>query len=109
MFSSYSTSVLFQVVKPDDVNESDFNLVADTEVLGFSIPVVPKVTNISMPIRITLQSLRGRREEVSRVQIDCILSYNCSIFSLSQPFFEPVCVSWDFNAIQKGEEAMKDL
>lgn len=108
MFSSYSTSVLFQVVKPDDVNESDFNLVADTEVLGFSIPVVPKVTNISMPIRITLQSLRGRREEVSRVQIDCILSFllsnNCQFF-LSLSHFLNLCasrgISMQFKRVRK--------
>lgn len=71
VFNSYSTNVLFQVVKPDNVNESDFTLMADTEVLGFDIPIVPNVSNLSMPIRITLQSFSGRKGEVSCVQVNC--------------------------------------
>lgn len=64
VFNHYATNVFFQVTPPEDMNASDYDIVADTEVLGFSIPEEPNITDLRMPVRITLQSLRGRRGEV---------------------------------------------
>lgn len=52
----YSTPILFPVLV---LNESDFDLVPDTEVIGFSIVGEDNVTNTS--VTITLQSLLGRQ------------------------------------------------
>ena len=60
----YSTPNLFQVVVPPNVNASDFNRTADTEVIGFTIPNY-NITNATDPIRISFQSLRAREGKVS--------------------------------------------
>lgn len=68
VFNFYASSILFQVVKPDDVNTT-FDIVTDTEVLGFLIPDDTNITNLSMPVTITLQSMRGRNEKVTLIII----------------------------------------
>ena len=65
VLNHYATNSLFQVAAPDGVNASVFDVVADTEVIGFSIPEQPIVANLSTPVRITLQSFRGRSGLVS--------------------------------------------
>lgn len=64
VFNHYNEPSLFPIVIPDDVNMSEFDRVADSEVLGFTIPGTT-VTNLNTtPITYTVQSLRGRRGEV---------------------------------------------
>ena len=64
MLNLYSKPVLFPVLRPTDVNASDFDLIADTQVVGFSIAGVDNVTNTS--VIITMQSLMARDGIVSR-------------------------------------------
>ena len=67
----YSTPILFPVLPPEDTNESLFDVIADTQVIGFIIPQVPNVTNVT--VKITLQSLQGRNGTVSCVCYSRIL------------------------------------
>lgn len=69
VFNHYVTSVFFPLSRPDNVNESDYDVVTDTEVIGFTIPEEPNITNLSMPVRIILQSMRGRRGEVIMIKL----------------------------------------
>lgn len=67
VLNHYATNVLFPLNSSEFniVNSSEFNIVTDTEVIGFGIPEEPNITNLNMPVKITLQSLRGRRGEAS--------------------------------------------
>ena len=59
LLNLYNTPVLFPILQPDSVNVSAReDVIADTQVIGFSIPGQPNITNIS--VNITLQSLMGR-------------------------------------------------
>ena len=62
VFNSYNTPNLFQNVPPPNV--SNFSIIADTEVVGLTIPN-HNISNLSMPIKITLQSLSRRMGSVS--------------------------------------------
>lgn len=64
VLSYYATNVFFQVTPPEEANASDYSIEADTEVIGFTIPDEPNITNLSMPVIITLQSMRGRSGKV---------------------------------------------
>ncbi len=64
VFNHYNEPVLFPLVIPDDVNASEFDMVADSEVIGFTIPGVT-IMNLSKPIKYTVQSFRGRNGLVS--------------------------------------------
>ena len=67
----YSTPSLFQVKTPEGVNESDFEFVADSAVVGLTINRNNvELTDLTEPVVITLQSLRALRGEV------CV-SFNC--------------------------------
>ena len=61
IYNLYREPVLFQVVRPETMNASEFDLVTDTEVIGFSIPQNLTITNLSKPVVISFQSLRARR------------------------------------------------
>lgn len=75
----YSTPILFPILMPLDANESDFDLIADTEVIGFSIAGKDNVTNIS--VSITLQSLKGREGgNVSCFLFACVGKNSSNIF-----------------------------
>ncbi len=76
VFTTYRTPVLFQVVPPEETYSnvstpvetnstvSNYNITADTMVLGFSLPN-KNVTNLTNPVRITLQSIRAQQNKVT--------------------------------------------
>ena len=62
----YSTPTLFQVKTPEGVNNSEFEFVADSAVVGLTINRNnTELTDLTEPVVITLQSLRALRGEVS--------------------------------------------
>ncbi|ORU94619.1 MAG: hypothetical protein A6F71_09400 [Cycloclasticus sp. symbiont of Poecilosclerida sp. M] len=102
-FTTYRTPALFQVVPPQELNRSSYNVTTDTMVLGFSIPE-KDFTNLSSLIIITLQSIRARENKVSTTFPMTPLYVH--VFVCIQPWSEPVCVSWDFNGGDDGELIM---
>ena len=61
----YSTPNLFQVKVPEGMNNSDFEFVADSAVVGLTINRDAKeLSNLSEPVIITLQSLRALSGQV---------------------------------------------
>ena len=61
----YSTPNLFQVKVPEGTNQSDFDIVADSAVVGLTINRDAKeLSNLTEPVIITLQSLRARMGQV---------------------------------------------
>ena len=78
VLNHYATSVLFQLAIPESVNSSEFNVIVDTEVIGFLIPEEPNVSNLSMPVTITLQSFRGRNGEVSTCNSSVFIFHSLS-------------------------------
>ena len=65
VLNHYATSIFFPLATPEGFNESEYEMVTDTEVIGFTIPEEPNITNLTDPVVIVLQSLRGRNGEVS--------------------------------------------
>ena len=64
VFTSYKTPALFQVVPPNEMNRSNYDFVADTVVLGFTIPD-RNFSELTNPVIITLQSFRASQNMVS--------------------------------------------
>lgn len=62
IFTSYRTPILFQIAPP--TNQSTFDVETDTTVIGFSI-ANKTFTNLTNPVRFTLQSKRARQNMVS--------------------------------------------
>lgn len=63
VLNHYVEPTLFPLVIPEDANASEYSVVPDTEVLGFTV-TGKTIANLSEPVRLTFQSLRGRRGEV---------------------------------------------
>ncbi len=86
VFSSYNSPILFQVVTPKNV--SDYNMTADTEVLGFTLPG-NNISNLndSMAITITLQSIRALQGKVINSNFCVHYNNNLINFSHSQSHF----------------------
>lgn len=64
VFTSYKTPVLFQVVPPNELNRSSYDVIADTAVIGFTI-ANRTFTNLNTTVKITLQSMRAQEKLVS--------------------------------------------
>ena len=73
----YSTPSLFQIKAPEGVNESDFEFVADSAVVGLTINRNnTELTDLNEPVFITLQSLRALQGEVSYEAKQCTFLHN---------------------------------
>ncbi len=78
VFTFYSTPSLFQIKAPEGINESDFEYVADSAVVGLTINRNnTELADLNEPVSITLQSLRALRGEV-RIYLDLY----CSEFAI---------------------------
>ena len=73
----YSTPSLFQIKAPEGVNESEFEFVADSAVVGLTINRnSTELTDLNEPVFITLQSLRALQGEVSYEAKKCTLPHD---------------------------------
>ena len=96
----YSTPTLFQVKEPDGFNESvsgEFEFVADSAVVGLNISRDDKeLSNLTVPVNITLQSLRALGGQVWLNSHTHAKPFNLQ--TTLQNWSNPICVSWDFGA-----------
>ena len=83
VLNHYIEPVLFPLLEPDGVNASEFDMVTDSEVIGFTIPG-PPIVNLSRPVRYTVQSLRGRRGEVRPLMLSFV---SFSLWPIAIEFF----------------------
>lgn len=102
VFNHYNGPMLFPLVMPDDVNASEFDIVADSEVIGFTIPGTTVLNLTSTPIKYTVQSLRGRQGKVYKMTAIfyiILLTFNLSIVMCR--FFLILCVSRGISMLLK--------